>query len=346
MTGRPLRNVAASVRQRLKNVAKASGRPYQEVLQYFAMERFLHRLSVSPYRDQFILKGALMFNVWGAPASRPTRDIDLLGHMHNDVDAVMSVIRDICGEEVEPDGLIFDVDGLTGEVIKEQADYSGVRVTFLGFLENTRIRMQIDIGFGDVVEPASELTQYPTVLDLTSPRLRGYPRETVVAEKYEAMVTLGEMNSRMKDFFDLWLLTHQFEFDGTLLATAVSRTFANRQTVVRREPIALSREFADNSAKQTQWRAFLRKSKIETAPTDLAEVIAPIREFLQPLTEALVANLPFNGHWKPPGPWTSNRRATRSRKIAGKRSAEISELLGGGVPDAEVIHRDNLVLTR
>lgn len=153
MTGRPLRNVAASVRQRLKNVAQASGRPYQEVLQYFAMERFLHRLSVSPYRDQFILKGALMFNVWGAPASRPTRDIDLLGHMHNDVDAVMSVIRDICGEEVEPDGLIFDVDGLTGEVIKEQADYSGVRVTFLGFLENTRIRMQIDIGFGDVVEP-------------------------------------------------------------------------------------------------------------------------------------------------------------------------------------------------
>lgn len=307
MTDRPIRNVAASVRQRLMNTAKASGRPFQEVLQYFAMERFLYRLSQSPHSDRFVLKGALMFNVWGAPASRPTRDIDLLAHLNNDVDAIMPVMRDICQQDVVPDGLTFDVDGLTGEVIKEEADYSGVRVTFLGFLQNARIPMQIDIGFGDVVEPAADLTDYPTILELARPRLRAYPRETVVAEKYEAMVKLGQLNSRMKDFFDLWLLSRQFAFDGTSLATAVSRTFANRRTALNPNPVAFTPDFAGDSVKQTQWRGFLRKSKLDTAPADLAEAITTIREFLVPLTETLVADQPFDMQWEPPGPWSVRR---------------------------------------
>ncbi|GIW83412.1 MAG: hypothetical protein KatS3mg105_5219 [Gemmatales bacterium] len=303
MTDHPRRNVAASVRQRLMNAAKASGRPFQEVLQYYAMERFLYRLSQSPHRDRFILKGALMFNIWGALASRPTRDIDLLAHMNNDVDAIVPVMRDICRQEVEPDGLTFDVDSVTGEVIKEEADYSGVRVTFLGFLQNARIAMQTDIGFGDVVEPAAHLTDYPTILELAGPRLRAYPRETVVAEKYQAMVKLGQLNSRMKDFFDLWMLSRQFAFDGPSLAKAVSRTFANRHTKMNPNPVAFTLEFAGDTVKQTQWRGFLRKSRLEIAPSDLVEAITSIREFLVPLTEALVAGQPFDMHWEPPGPW-------------------------------------------
>ena len=307
MTDRPIQNVAASVRQRLMNTAKASGRPFQEVLQYFAMERFLYRLSKSPHSDRFILKGALMFTVWGAPASRPTRDIDLLAHLNNDLAAIVPVMRDICRQDVEPDGVTFDVDTLTGEVIKEAADYSGVRVTFSGYLQNARIAMQIDIGFGDVVEPAAKLIDYPTILELAGPRLRAYPKETVVAEKYEAMVKLGQLNSRMKDFFDLWMLSRQFAFDGPLLATAVSRTFTNRQTALDSNPVAFTPEFFGDPMKQTQWRGFLRKSKLEIAPTDLAQVIASIHDFLAPLTEALVAGQPFDMKWEPSGPWSERR---------------------------------------
>lgn len=232
MTDRPRRNVAASVRQRLANAAQQSNRPFQEVLQYFAMERFLYRLSVSPHNERFVLKGALLFNVWGAPATRPTRDIDLLANLNNSVAAVLPVIRDITQQVVEPDGLVFDVDSLAGQVIKEAADYSGVRMTFLAYLENARIPMQIDIGFGDVIVPEAALTDYPVLLGLATPRLLAYPRETVVAEKFEAMVKLGQLNSRLKDFFDLWLLSRQFQFDGRILAQAVRETFANRHTTI------------------------------------------------------------------------------------------------------------------
>jgi len=303
MTDRPLRNVAASMRQRLTVTAKQTGRPFQEVLQYFAMERFLYRLSLSPHSERFVLKGALMFTVWGAAASRPTRDIDFLARMSNDVDALVPVIRDVCQQDVEPDGLVFDVASLVGQVIKEDADYSGVRVTFLGFLENARVPMQIDIGFGDVVVPDAVLTDYPTLLELSAPRLRAYPRETVVAEKFEAMVKLGQLNSRLKDFFDLWLLSRQFEFDGTILSMAVSRTFQNRQTAITPQPVALTPAFANDPVKQTQWKGFLRKSRLDMAPQDLPTVIEIISRFLLPLAEALSAGQEFSPVWQPSGPW-------------------------------------------
>lgn len=201
MTERPLKNVAASVRQRLMNSAKGSGRPFQEVLQYFAMERFLYRLSQSPHAERFILKGALLFNLWGAPSSRPTRDIDLLGRLNNSADALVSVFRDVCQLAVEPDGLVFAVETVAGQTIKEDADYSGVRVTFQASLENARVPTQIDFGFGDTVVPDAAFADYPTILDHAQPRLRAYPKETVVAEKFEAMVKLGQLNSCLKDFF-------------------------------------------------------------------------------------------------------------------------------------------------
>jgi predicted nucleotidyltransferase component of viral defense system len=302
---RKVKNIAASVRQRLLNVAQASGRPFQEVLQYYAMERFLYRLAQSPYADRFVLKGALMFNAWRAPTSRPTKDIDLLGRMENTPGDLAAAMRDVCRQTVEDDGLVFDHESVDGTVIKEDADYEGVRVTFPGSLENARIAMQIDIGFGDVMFPGPELTDYPTILDHAAPRLRGYARETAVAEKFEAMVKFGLLNSRMKDFYDIWLLSRQFDFDGTKLATAIEKTFANRGTAVEEHPASFSPAFASDPTKATQWQAFVRKSRLADEPSELASVVASIATFLSPPAAAIRGGKPFEHVWRAPGPWHS-----------------------------------------
>jgi hypothetical protein len=200
------KDLPASVRQRLTGKAKVTNRPFQELLQYFAMERFLYRLASSPHAGKFILKGALMFTAWGGPPSRPTKDIDLLARMDNAVEPIVALMREVCSQAVEPDGLVFDVESVAAEAIQEDADYSGMRVTFLVTLQNARVSMQIDMGFGDIVTPAATMTTYPVLLDLAAPQLLGYPRETVVSEKFEAMTKLGLLNSRMKDFYDLWIL--------------------------------------------------------------------------------------------------------------------------------------------
>lgn len=297
------RNLPASVRQRLMNHARKTDRPFQEVLQYFAMERFLYRLSRSRHADIFTLKGALMFTIWGAPASRPTRDIDLLARMDNSVEAVVTVMREVCGQAVEPDGLEIDLATLAGIPIKEDADYSGVRVTFLIMLQNARVPMQIDIGFGDVVTPTATLSVYPVLLDFEAPRLLGYPRETVVAEKFEAMTNLGLLNTRMKDFHDLWLLAHRFDFDGASLSSAIQRTFANRRTVVDSSPTALTPVFASDPTKQTQWQGFLKKTRIDGLPTSLQAVVDEMIPFLGPVARAVETGMAFNQRWAPRGPW-------------------------------------------
>ncbi len=303
MTKRPAKDVAASVRQRLLNNAKATNRPFQEVLQYFAMERFLYRLAQSPHADRFVLKGALMFRLWGEPATRPTKDIDFLAKMDNSVDAVVPIIRSVCAEEVEPDGLVFDESTVEGRLIKEDADYAGVRVTFRATLQNARVSMQLDLGFGDVVFPGPELAEYPVILDLPAPRLRAYSRETVVAEKFEAMVKLGQLNSRMKDFFDVWLLSRRFDFDGARLATAIERTFRNRKTSIPAEVLALTRAFADDPTKQLQWTAFLRRSRLDWAPNDLHAVVDAIRDYLVSVAAAAREGTVFDRSWRAPGPW-------------------------------------------
>lgn len=297
------RNVAASVRARLTNEARKSGRPFQEVLQYFGLERFLYRFSRTPHRDRFLLKGALMLRVWDAPESRPTRDIDLLGYVHNDIATLETIVRAACIAQVEDDGLVFDPATVAGERIKEDAEYHGVRIKFMGLLEKARVPMQIDVGFGDVVHPAAEEADYPTILDHPSPRLRMYPRTTVVAEKLEAMVYLGRLNSRMKDFFDIWLLARQFNFSGPDLAAAIAKTFANRGTGLVAEPVALTGEFTDSENAKKQWAAFIRRSKLQSAPRHLDEVRAPLREFLLPVTGALVDGTDFQQLWPAGGPW-------------------------------------------
>lgn len=307
MTDRNVTNLAASIRQRLQNAARSSGRPFQEVAQYYAMERFLYRLSVSKHADKFVLKGALMLTAWGLAATRPTRDIDLLGRLPNRVEELVGIVRDVCGQKAEPDGLTFDGSSVAGVLIKEDADYEGVRVTFRGHLDNMRLPMQIDVGFGDVVSPEAELIGYPTILDLPAPQLRGYTRETVVAEKFEAMVKLGLLNSRMKDFYDIWLLSRQFAFEGAALATALEQTFANRGTAIPAEPTALSLVFATDPAKAAQWGAFLNRSRLSDAPNDLSVLVAANAEFLVAPVAAVRERRPFRDSWRAAGPWTSGR---------------------------------------
>ena len=198
---------------------------------------------------------------------------------------------------------MFVVESVAGKAIKEDADFSGVRVTFQAFLENARVPMQIDIGFGDTVVPEAKFADYPTILDHAHPRLRVYPRETVVAEKFEAMIKLGQLNSRLKDFFDLWLLSRHFEFDGRLLSEAISRTFENRKTAMSAVPIALTPTFANDPIKQSQWKGFVRKSRLVIAPADFTVVIGALGQFLGPVAAALATDTVFDSIWSPSGGW-------------------------------------------
>ena len=301
---RPLKNMAASVRQRLLNKARETNRPFNELLQYFVMERFLYRLSKSRHAQKFVLKGALMLTVWEAPISRPTMDIDLLGRTDNSIDAMIAVAKDVCLQDVEPDGLAFDPTTVEGERITQDADYEGVRLRSLAKLDTARVTLQIDVGFGDVVVPSAELTDYPTILQLPAPRIHGYSKESTIAEKFEAMVKLGNLNSRMKDFFDIRLLSGQFNFDGRTLAEAVAKTFATRGTKIPSSPIAFTLAFAEDATKAVQWRAFIRRNRLADTPGDFAEIISTIAPFLWPIVNALAADRFFDANWKAPGPWT------------------------------------------
>jgi len=308
---RPLKNVAASVHQRLLNKARQTGRPFNELLQYFAMERFLYRLSQSPHADKFVLKGALMLNVWRAPVSRPTMDIDLLGRTDNRVEAIVDIVREACLQDVQSDGVTFDATSVEGQGIAETAAYEGVRVQFRGNLGTARIVMQLDVGFGDPVVPSTELIEYPTILDLPAPRLRGYSMESTIAEKFEAMVKLGILNSRMKDFFDVWLLSRQFDFDGETLAAAISQAFSHRGTDLLAQPVALTTSFAEDASKTTQWRAFVRRNRLENAPTDFNSAVEAIAAFLGPVARVLSSGRPFVGSWRAPGPWSGSSPRNR-----------------------------------
>jgi len=305
MTDRSTRNVAASVHQRLLNAAKATNRPFNELLQYYAIERFLFRLSKSQYADRFVLKGALTLLVWQSPITRPTRDIDLLGRVSNDLEAVGGIFVDICRHEVDADGLIFDPSSVTTFRIAEDADYEGVRATFRGYLGNARIAMQVDIGFSDVVTPGPVRISYPTILDNPAAQLQAYNRETVVAEKFEAMGKLGTLNSRMKDFFDVWVLSQTYDFDGPLLAEAIRTTFARRQTTITPDPVCFSDAFARDVSKASQWKAFVRNGRLVNVPAEFSEVAASVRRFLLPVAQSINTGQTHGGAWPRGGPWHS-----------------------------------------
>ncbi len=287
------------------NQARATQRPFQELLQYYAMERFLYRLSSSTHRSRFILKGGLMLHAWKAPLARATRDVDLLGRLENSLEVVGRTIREVCSTEVTPDGLVFDPDTLTVEHIHEEAESPGVRVRFMGLLGKVRLGMQLDVGFGDVVVPGPEPLVYPTLLDLPAPSLDGYPRETVIAEKFQAMVFLGALNSRMKDFYDVWLLARRFDFDGCVLARALAATFARRETRIEPEPVAFTRDFVGGTHARTGWSAFRKKAGLLHAPEDLGVVVEALSVFLKPVASACMEGTSFDMRWSAGGPWTS-----------------------------------------
>jgi predicted nucleotidyltransferase component of viral defense system len=300
------RNVAASVRQRLMNLARAQNEDFQLVLTRYALERLLYRLSQSEHRDVFVLKGAMLFELWGDQPHRPTRDLDLLGHGENSIPRFERIFREVCKLAVEEDGLVFKAESVRGDTIKEDQEYEGLRLKLDCRLENARIPVQIDIGFGDVVTPAATEVTYPVLLDFPAPVLPAYSRESVVAEKFQAMVKLGIANSRMKDFYDLWVLARQFEFQGPVLCQAIQATFERRRTPVPADvPMALSSEFSEDRRKQTQWRAFIGKGKLDTGGVGLNEVVVTLHGFLMPAAQAIVAGELLGMVWSAPGSWQS-----------------------------------------
>ena len=303
MNKTPPKNIAASVRQRLLNKARETNRSFSELVQYFAMERFLYRLSKSTHADKFILKGALMLAVWEAPLARPTMDIDLLGKIDNRMEVIVDMIRNVCRQEVESDGILFDEDSVSGVRITEDADYEGVRIKLRCRLDTVRISMQIDIGFGDVVVPKAKTIIYPTILDLPKPHLIGYSRESTVAEKFEAMVKLGILNSRMKDFFDIWFLSRQSNFMGKTLEKAIKTTFSIRSTGIPPVPTAFTHDFSMDPIKDAQWKAFIRKNRLINIPKDFHKIVADVTMFLRPVVESITSKRPFQSSWKAPGPW-------------------------------------------
>ena len=244
-----------------------------------------------------------MLRVWQAPLSRPTMDIDLLGRMRNGPEAVIDVVRELCVQPVSPDGLWYDAESAESEPIAKDAPYTGVRVRLRSRLGTARGLLRVDVGFGDPIVPAAVAAELPPILDLPAPRLLVYTRESAIAEKFEAMVKRGILNTRMKDFFDVWLLSRQFAFDGEILSAALRATFAARETPVVPEPVALTPTFATDPSKAAQWRAFLRRNLLDTAPLDLREVVAAVAEFLRPVIGAIASGEAFRRSWKPPGPW-------------------------------------------
>ncbi len=249
--------MSASIHQRLLNIARNTERPFNEVLQYFTMERFLHRLSLSPSAESFVLKGALLFRVWNVPDSRATSDIDFLAYVDNSPESLAAVFREVGTIDSPDDDLVFDPDTVKSRRIKEDADYAGVRTRLRGQLGNGQVVMQIDVGFGDLIHPRVVQADYPALLDLPAPSLRMYPPETVIAEKAEAMVYLGSLNSRMKDFYDLWKLSQQFDFEGNVLCEALNGTFRNRNTEVI-EFDNLVADLLNAQGFDKQWVAFLQ----------------------------------------------------------------------------------------
>ena len=296
------RNIPASVRQRILYRAKSDRRPFNELLQYYAMERFLYRLSQSAHADRFILKGALMLRVWRSPELRPTMDIDMLGRTSNKEADIIAQIRDILSMDVEADGLVFDADSIQAERITEDADYEGIRIRFRGALDSARINMQVDIGFGDVVYPGPEESELPTMLDSPAPRLLCYSRESSIAEKFEAMVKLGVLNSRMKDFYDIWLLSRQFDFDGAKLSKAIRLTFERRGTALPTEIEAFTEPFID--AKQIQWTTFWKRLQQDQVPVSFREVTTAVDGFLAPVVAAISSGKPSPTNWIASGQWS------------------------------------------
>jgi len=300
------KNVAASVRTRLLNIARANGEDFQLVLIRFALERMLFRLSKSEFSKDFVLKGAILFQIWSGESHRPTRDVDLLGYGAPSTDRFANIFKNLCALEVENDGIRFNADSIQIQTMKEEEKYQGIRIKLNAYLESARIPVQVDIGFGDAITPEPLTIEFPAMLEFEAPTLSVYPRETVVAEKFQAMVMLGISNSRMKDFYDIWKLANDFEFDGELLSNAIAATFDRRQTEIPASPpLCLTTEFSEDTQKINQWQAFCKKTGLDVGGRSLAAVVEQLENFLMPLSVAVANNTDFNSNWPRGGTWSN-----------------------------------------
>ena len=301
MRNRKVVNIAASFRARLLDLSRQRREDFQFVLGRWMIERFLYRLSVSPHKEDFVLKGAMLFAAWTGKVYRPTRDLDLLGWGSPDVDRLVTAFREVCTID-GGDGLVFEPARIEGERIKD-AEYEGVRVRIPASLDGARLLLQVDVGFGDAVEPPPAELTFPVLLPAPAPRLRAYPPEAVVAEKLHAMVLLGIANSRMKDFYDLCTIAESLSFDLPALARSVRVTFERRRTAVPTDqPFALTSEFLEDGTKRVQWQAFIKRIGVQTDLT-LAQAGERIREFLLPALQAASSESVVPRRWEPGGPW-------------------------------------------
>lgn len=303
MTAQPA-NLAASVHQRLLNYAKAQEVDFNLLLARFAIERFLYRLAASPFNERFVLKGAMLLQMWLPEIGRPTRDLDLLGFGDLSSDHLRQVLAAICVQPAPDDGVHFLPDSVTVQAIREQDEYGGQRATLGGYLGQARLHVQVDVGIGDRLTPPAEWIEYPVLLDFPRPRLRAYRPETTIAEKLHAMVVLDLQNSRMKDFFDLFRLAQTHSFTGDSLVAAVTSTFSQRQTPIPQMPTAFTADFALHPSKARQWNAFCRRIGLAPEDMSLATAVQLIAQFLQPVIDAARSGSALPLVWSAGGSWT------------------------------------------
>jgi predicted nucleotidyltransferase component of viral defense system len=304
MTHKSVTNLPASVRQRLLNLSRERQEDFNLVLSLYAIERLLYRLAQSPYAGQFVLKGAVLFAVWTGRLHRPTHDLDLLGYGDDSAQTLTRIFQAICQTDVTPDGLEFDPDNIHVAEIREGQVYGGQRIMLSAALGAVRITVQIDIGFGDAVTPAASLMTYLTLLSFPAPALRVYPKEVVVAEKLHAMVIHGLLNSRVKDFYDLWVLSQQFVFAGDAVVMAITATFERRHTALPVDlPLTLTPDFGNHPNKRTQWLAFLSRSDLHLGAITFPEIVAALAQFFASPLAAANAGAHLQAHWPVGWPW-------------------------------------------
>ncbi len=305
MSRKPATNVAASVHQRLLSIATSRGEEMQSVLTRYALERLLYRIGQSRHRPTLVLKGAFLFVAWEGTAARPTKDLDLLAFGEPEVPRFEEIFRGICAQEAPDDGLAFDSSSVRGQPIREASRYDGIRIKLLARLGNARIPLQVDIGFGDAIQPPPADIDYPTLLDFPAPRVKGYLRETVVAEKFEAMVARGSVTSRLKDYYDIWLLSQNFEFDLYQPAIALAATFEQRGTSLPvHTPPCLTRDFTSNPGRIRQWEKLVRRFDSGGSVPPLETAAARIETFLMPAVNATDTRPKSPATWTPGGPWS------------------------------------------
>ncbi len=286
MTKTKIKNIPVSVHRRLLNIAKARGEDFQYVLTRYALERFLYRLGISTHRKRFVLKGAMLFQIWSPDIHRMTRDLDLLDSDNHEAAKVVQAIHEVLGAKVPDDGLIFESKSLRWAPIREGQAYHGVRLHIMSKLGNARIPLQVDVGFGDLVIPKPVRTKYPVLLEFPSPNVLAYAKELVVAEKLHAMVVHGMDNSRMKDYYDIWFLSKHFDFSNKRLSKAIQATFKRRKTALPSGwPVGLTAEFFTDSKVIIQWNAFWKKAALPGKVIPLKRVGKEIRGFLKPFLQ-------------------------------------------------------------